>query len=1473
MNKIFVCLLAFLISSLISLIAAPVTEKNVVLAVNGWLNLDASPLGSPLDREVVDVNRYVDDNKETLFFVASLESGGYVITSADDMINPIIAFSESGSFDTSASSPLWALLNQDMQGRNTFVKKVAAKAAAPRVLSMADQAALESIHKTQLDWEKLISTAEDNGGVATLGIDSGSISDLCVAPLVQSQWGQMGAYGLNLYNYYSPNNYPDGCVATALAQLMRYHEYPVSSIGVHEYNITVDSMPQVASTRGGDGVGGAYSWDLMPLRPGPDITLEERQMIGSLCYDAGVSVEMSYEADGSGTDTLLTADALKDLFGYSNAVKQYGNPYWGGIWRDDFLDSINPNLDASLPVLLGIVSFTAGGHAIVCDGYGYNLDNMYHHLNMGWDGFDDLWYALPNVDTTSYDFTILYKVVYNVFKSGTGEILSGRVLDPFGLPIVGVTVSTPGFSDVTDENGIYAFVGIPAGYYEVETVKAGFENGSSFHTVGTSVDEGACGNVWGADFTLIAGGNPRALLHVNVVGAEEVHENSFDRYWCTAQYSDGSTDIVNLTAIWEENSDSASITGDGVLTATDVNSDQIVTISALYTDGGVTETGTLDVNLKNVLAGSLYSGGSGFESDPYHIDKKADLLYLAEHSCDYDKHFVMTDDIDLSGEYFSAALIAPDLIAATESFEGIPFSGTFDGDGYIIDQLDVLAEDHEGWIGLFGNLSGEVYDLGLEGVSVVGEMKTGALCGLLSGSVERCYAMGVVSGSDYIGGLCGYNDAGTFLNCYAQVEIEFGVSFVGGFCGYSDGGLIDHCYSTGRVYSLGWDIGGFCGLRYEGRTTVTDCFWDYESCGLDQAESDGGIGKTTAEMQTQPTFENWDFAALWQMEGYPALQIFDGTLETITIIGPSEVDEMTVTNYICEASFRNGVVITFTNQVVWSEDSPFAEIDKNGILSVFDVPTNLSVTITAVCTNKGNVASATHIVKVKDYPTLISLEVYGPESVFERKSAEFYCVASYSDGVISNVTEHATWVEDNDYTTIDSAGILISTFIETDQSVIVSAAYTFGEKFSTTMNVTADIVIINLLPGSQYSGGFGMEEDPFIIADKEDFLNFASNTNHYDRHFIQAGNIGLADEMFDQAVVAPDTSSEIGFQGVSFSGVFDGNGYVIDGLVIDGRFGYGYLGLFGHVTGGLSKLGLKNVNISGLGSNGSLLGGICGYLGEGIIENSFATGSINAYFGAAGVGGLCGKINGGVVRNCFAGVNVKGYLSVGGFCGYLDAGELSNSYSYGSVTGLTEINIGGFSGSVRGGAFIGCFWDTQTSGCLSSAGGTGLVTAQMQMEQTFTNSGWDFVDIWHMYAYPALICFESSVIGGTYEDWLLNNADIPIGQRAHDDTPADDGIPNLLKYACGLTAMELCNTADLMAIADESGAVFSILYYKSKSANDVTLDPIWAETLAGPWSAVGLTIELVGEDAERELRKASIPLGDSGFIRLRATAD
>ena len=147
------------------------------------------------------------------------------------------------------------------------------------------------------------------------------------------------------------------------------------------------------------------------------------------------------------------------------------------------------------------------------------------------------------------------------------------------------------------------------------------------------------------------------------------------------------------------------------------------------------------------------------------------------------------------------------------------------------------------------------------------------------------------------------------------------------------------------------------------------------------------------------------------------------------------------------------------------------------------------------------------------------------------------------------------------------------------------------------------------------------------------------------------------------------------------------------------------------------------------GANDS--GGLAGRNWGGTISNCYATGNVS---GDDGTGGLVGKNAGAngftaTITNSYAAGDVTGYYNAGGLvgshAGFIDPAEITNCYCVGYVSGDT--NVGGLIGGNIAGSVVDSFWNKTTSGQPGSAGGTGKITSEMQMESTFTSVGWDFV--------------------------------------------------------------------------------------------------------------------------------------------------
>ena len=482
--------------------ARPTTDAEAQRSVEGWLAVDPSPLRARMGAKPAQVKAFRDSAGNIDYFVVSLDAGGFAIVAGDDLVEPIIAFAPQGTFDPNPQNPLYALLNRDVPGRLAEVRDKEDQARAQKRKFVP-----RGLHRrAQSKWARL-QAADTVPSTSVSSQPNGS--DFRVEPLVQSKWAQGNEDGVLCYNYYTyyyPNYYLSGCVATAMAQLMRYHSWPKVAVGTPSFTIYVNSLSDTDSLLGGDGAGGAYDWGNMVLDPVASTPEFQRQAIGALTHDAGVAVHTNYQYSGSAASNIYVSYALTNTFKFSNARYAYNNSNYS-IPGPNLNNMINPNLDAGFPVLLGIIDANTIGHEVVVDGYGYSSATLYHHLNLGWAGDADAWYNLPTISAGSYNFNSAIQCIYNVFPQGSGEIISGRVLDASGNPVSDATITatrTGGDPIIATSNshGIYALAKIPAAStYTITVSYLDYVFFPQTVSTGTSVNGNtAIGNLWGIDF-------------------------------------------------------------------------------------------------------------------------------------------------------------------------------------------------------------------------------------------------------------------------------------------------------------------------------------------------------------------------------------------------------------------------------------------------------------------------------------------------------------------------------------------------------------------------------------------------------------------------------------------------------------------------------------------------------------------------------------------------------------------------------------------------------------------------------------------------------------------------------------------------------------------------------------------------------------------------------------------------------------
>lgn len=330
------------------------------------------------------------------------------------------------------------------------------------------------------------------------------------------------------------------------------------------------------------------------------------------------------------------------------------------------------------------------------------------------------------------------------------------------------------------------------------------------------------------------------------------------------------------------------------------------------------------------IVSAKYGGGSGTEESPFLITTAEQFSAIGDNPADWDKHFKLMNDIDLSA-YSEANFRLIGHWVGLGSTENRPFAGVFEGNGKAIVNFRYKDINKE-YLGLFEHVVGTIRNLKLVHARVIGgEFGTGALIGYMEkGGISRCSAIQAdVSGNSRVGGLVGSTD-GLIHSCSSTGHVA-GVKYVGGLVGYiregtaafsyskadvvgseSVGGLVgattkslslvDSCYATGDVdgdSNVGglvgqvimgtvfksFSTGAVSGNQYVGglvghkrdldEALVMGSLWDTETS--KQAASSGGMGRTTAEMKSFDTFAAlaWVFPQHWVLwcEGvnYPVL--------------------------------------------------------------------------------------------------------------------------------------------------------------------------------------------------------------------------------------------------------------------------------------------------------------------------------------------------------------------------------------------------------------------------------------------------------------------------------------------------------------------------------------------------------------------------------------------------------------------------
>ena len=351
-------------------------------------------------------NVELESNSDAYYVFNIGKNNGFVIVSGDDRTESILGYAYEGSFDPqNVPANMQAWLNGYAKQIN-MVREL--NIEAPRMLAAEG---------TKKPYRHFIPT------------------------MLTCKWNQTAPYNDRCPKY--PGDYeprPTGCVATAMAQVMYFHKWPKDEVpAMPGYTFYDDpqlggngankSMPALDAT--------TLDWDNMIDEYGYNSLKESKEAVAELMLYVGQSLKMGYHPYASGAYTFDIPKALRNHFNYDKGARYLDR---AGYTSFEWEEIVYNELVNNRPVLYSGMSYGAGGHQFVCDGY----ENEFYHFNWGWGGVSDGYFKLNALEPdqegvvggNGLDFSDGQQIVIGVQPPTEGTV------QPEDTPVIGKMMLT-----------------------------------------------------------------------------------------------------------------------------------------------------------------------------------------------------------------------------------------------------------------------------------------------------------------------------------------------------------------------------------------------------------------------------------------------------------------------------------------------------------------------------------------------------------------------------------------------------------------------------------------------------------------------------------------------------------------------------------------------------------------------------------------------------------------------------------------------------------------------------------------------------------------------------------------------------------------------------------------------------------------------------------------------------------------------
>ena len=456
--KRFTTTLALLLLASLPMMAERVTPETARKAASNFLNNNGA-------KSVQLTNLSKAAGFPNLYIFTAEQ--GFVVMAADDCVQPILGYSLTGKFvaenmPTNVSGWLQGYSDEIQWGIDQKVRATS---------------------ETAKLWKDLID-GDSKAAKATVVVDA----------LIQTTWDQDPGYNaLCPYDSNEGELTVTGCAATAMAQIIRYWEYPSHGVGSHSY--TPSSHPEYG-VQSVNFAQATYDWTDMPL-------YSPNSEIAKLMYHCGVAVDMDYNISSNGGSSAYNTSIAPALTNYFN-YKSTASLKWKNSYSGNWIDLLKTELNAGRPIEYN-GSGSGGGHAFVCDGYD---NNNYFHFNWGWSGRNDGFYSLSNLNPGSggsgggsYNFTNNQNAVigiqpkdctsttptnFSVTKEGRNAILAWDEANnavSYFIYRNGLLIANTANTTYTDENLLYGTYA-----YYVKSVDSNGSSSSPTQTISVAIE-------------------------------------------------------------------------------------------------------------------------------------------------------------------------------------------------------------------------------------------------------------------------------------------------------------------------------------------------------------------------------------------------------------------------------------------------------------------------------------------------------------------------------------------------------------------------------------------------------------------------------------------------------------------------------------------------------------------------------------------------------------------------------------------------------------------------------------------------------------------------------------------------------------------------------------------------------------------------------------------------------------------------